>query len=129
MSSSHVDLLFLAEGRLDEDGLEQLRLLAKAKQTVNSRRKPVLRPDGLGLTPLMAAMRRGDERAAALLVEEGADVNAQEEWGRTALMLAVEHGHGEMPLIGQLLGARKVNIDLQDHEGDGLLSYLSLIHI
>lgn len=52
-----------------------------------------------GFTPLMLAAMRGNIQVAALLLEKGADMNAVNKFGKTALQLA-EEGAAAYP--GQL---------------------------
>jgi ankyrin repeat protein len=47
-------------------------------------------------TPLMAAVEAGQSAAARALIAAGADVNARDNWGRSALSLAVERGDEAM---------------------------------
>ncbi len=42
------------------------------------------------------AVTRGDVEAVRRLLRSGADVNARDRYGQTALMLAAHHGHLEM---------------------------------
>ena len=42
------------------------------------------------------AVRSGDVEAVRQLLRSGADVNARDRYGQTALMLAAHHGHLEM---------------------------------
>ena len=39
------------------------------------------------------AAKRGDETALRAMLEAGEDLNAHDEYGQTALMLAARHGH------------------------------------
>ena len=49
-----------------------------------------------GFTALIGAAASGDERAVAMLVEQGANVNAARESGTTALYVASLSGHQEV---------------------------------
>ena len=51
-----------------------------------------------GKTALMTAAENGDTEVVSLLLNNGADVNAQDNdnWGGTALMLAVIGGHADV---------------------------------
>jgi ankyrin repeat protein len=46
-------------------------------------------------TSLFDAAKKGDTNAVQALLEKGADINAKDEEGKTALMYAVEGGHSE----------------------------------
>lgn len=59
-----------------------------------------------GLTTLMTAAIKGDLPIAKLLLEEGADVDAIDEDGATAIFYAVLHGHYSMVELFLLNGAR-----------------------
>jgi ankyrin repeat protein len=56
-----------------------------------------------GATPLMVAASEGSQALVELLLERGADVNAADDQGRTALVIAEAAGHGE---VAALLRAR-----------------------
>ena len=47
-------------------------------------------------TVLMIASKMGYTEIVKLLLNAGADVNAQNDVGRTAMMIATEEGHNEM---------------------------------
>ncbi|MBQ4057610.1 MAG: ankyrin repeat domain-containing protein [Lachnospiraceae bacterium] len=49
--------------------------------------------DGCGETPLMKACAAGSYDAVKVLIENGADVNAQDYCGKTALVYTVHYGH------------------------------------
>ena len=54
----------------------------------------------------MAAAKGGYSELAKLLLFNGADVNAKDDRGRTALMWAIESGHDEMAEILRKYGSR-----------------------
>jgi ankyrin repeat protein len=56
-----------------------------------------------------SAIRRGDVGTALHLLEEGADVNARDRYGQTALMLAAHAGHLE---VVERLIAHGANLDV-----------------
>ncbi|OWK06780.1 ASZ1, partial [Cervus elaphus hippelaphus] len=60
------------------------------------------------MTPIMYAARDGRPQVAALLVARGADVNAQDENGYTALTWAARQGHKNVVLKLLELGANKM---------------------
>jgi hypothetical protein len=67
------------------------------------------------LPPLLAAALQGDVEAVRRLLAAGADANARDEKGRTALMLAA--GRGDAALIRLLLDA---GADAQRRDSEGL---------
>ena len=104
------------------------RLLAAGAQ--------VDRPDkGTGLTPLHMAALKGYGKICALLIENGADVNAQGPGGRTPLYYAARYRHqgvvsllkekggslGEKPVekdwLGEPLGAKQAVVEYLGHSG------------
>ena len=58
------------------------------------------------------AVEKGDEKAVKLLLDNGAQLNFEDESGQTPLLRAV---NGESPAIVQLLLAREVNLDYKNH--------------
>lgn len=67
-----------------------------------------------GYTPLMAAIGHGDPGMTLLLLEHGADPNAVDEEGRSALWLSLENSQFE---ILDILLAHGADIDLKDKDG------------
>ncbi|CAG5115963.1 unnamed protein product [Candidula unifasciata] len=65
-------------------------------------------------TALMLAASHGRTEMVKLLIEEGADVNLQDEDGSTALMCACEHGHLE--IVNVLLTHPGIDVNLTDSE-------------
>ena len=53
----------------------------------------LLMPTGLHSQDLIGAIRRGDTAAVQVLIEAGADVNAEDNYGQTALIVATALGH------------------------------------
>lgn len=85
-----VDLLFAHGARYAP--LEEARDLRAAIANgldVNAR-------DSYGITPLMRAADRGQERLVEVLLDHGADVRPATRFGYTALMLAVFKGHASI---------------------------------
>ena len=64
------------------------------------------RDAGKGLTPLTYAARGGHRVTAQILLEAGADVNAN-RGGMTALKMATSRGHTSMVQLLQEAGARE----------------------
>jgi len=66
-----------------------------------------------GQTALMLASSRGREDVAEMLLEAGAEVNAQDDDGSTALMCAAEHGC--VAIVKMLLAHPDCDSSLQDN--------------
>ena len=83
-------------------------LIVEHSQNVNAR--------GYGQeeTPLHSALRRGHVDVALLLLEHGADANAQDYKKRTPLLLASEGGHADVVRV--LL---KQGVDIEGRDGEG----------
>jgi Ankyrin repeats (3 copies)/Ankyrin repeats (many copies) len=69
------------------------------------------------LTPLMRAVDNGDVNAVRRLLAEGANVNAKDRWGRTALIHACGHGCRNEALVTALLQAG-ADANASDLSGD-----------
>mgnify|MGYP000403784675 CR=1 FL=1 len=54
------------------------------------------------------------------LVKEGADINAQDELGRSALIMAIEQDYANPEWV-EFLIANGINYNLQDNDGDTAL--------
>jgi ankyrin repeat protein len=68
------------------------------------------------VTPLHEAVRDGQsERAADLLREDGTDVNAQDEKGRTPLHYTATNGEAG---LAEMLIAGGADVNIQDDEGN-----------
>jgi cytohesin len=70
--------------------------------------------DVQGHTPLTSAAVRGHAGVVHLLLDHGADINAQDGEGYTALTFAVANGHRA---VMELLLARKANLEVKTREG------------
>jgi ankyrin repeat protein len=64
------------------------------------------KPDSNGLTPLMVAVHLRDEGMVRLLLERGADPNAQAPGGEAALGMAQANGEGGIEGLLRRAGAR-----------------------
>jgi len=73
-------------------------------------------PDGqdLGFTPLLEAARRGFSETALALIKSGADVNAKDPYGVTALMFCLIAGSKDVAL--ELIG-KGADVDSRDVDG------------
>jgi len=67
-----------------------------------------------GYTPMMFAARRGDIGTARLLLDRGADVNAESEADGSPLVIASAAGHEELALLLLDAGADATNTDAGD---------------
>ena len=68
---------------------------------------------------VLGAARVENEKILGLLLDAGADINFQDDYGNTALQLAAWYLHSKNVL---LLLARRVNLELRDREGNTALS-------
>jgi ankyrin repeat protein len=75
--------------------------------------------DATGYTALHYAIRTGHMRAVQMLVDAGADVNAQTNGGATPLHRAALWGHDE--ILKLLLSIRNIRIDVKDQDGQNPL--------
>ncbi|GFN95103.1 KN motif and ankyrin repeat domain-containing protein 1 [Plakobranchus ocellatus] len=71
-------------------------------------------------TALMLAASHGRVHTVRLLVEAGADLNAQDEDGSTALMCACEHGH--LDIVNFLLAQPSIDASIVDNENSSALT-------
>ena len=79
-----------------------------------------------GITPLMLAAERGDEKSVVLLIENGADVNAADAFGKTALMYAAAcEGIGSYLKVLETLIENGANVEAKDINGKTALIYFA----
>ena len=83
-------------------------IIAKDPEVINRHADPS------GRTPLMAAIRAGDLRAAKLLIQKGAQLEARDRNGRTALHHACAAGFKEITQLLIAEGARLNSVDRDD---------------
>lgn len=76
--------------------------------------------DDTGQSPLMLAVSRGRMEMVEICLEAGADINAADEDGSTALMCACEHGH--LNIAKRLLLEPECDPSIEDNEGSTALS-------
>ena len=92
-----------------EGSIGRMRLLRFAGASINSRSN--------GSTPLFIAAGEGRSDVVRYLLAEGADVNAREQFGDTALTEATYFGH--LALINELL-AHGADINAIGNDGTAL---------
>lgn len=75
--------------------------------------------------PLADAMRHGRKEEVRHLIEGGANINEWDQYGKTAFMLAVEHGYGHLvcSLCSEAKVKGKLNLRHEDIWGATLLTY------
>ena len=76
--------------------------------------KGVDEPNGAGLSALHVAIKMGDLKIAAILLENGADINFQDNNGNTPLILAVKKKDLELVTFVILRGA---DVNLANNDG------------
>lgn len=69
---------------------------------------------------LIKAAEQSDKKTILNLVEKGADINATNEQGRTAVMIATRNND---PAIVKILIEQGADIDIRDHNKDNVLLY------
>ena len=92
----------------DEENIKALKNLIKSGVDVNAREPQT------NSTVLMMSAAFNRPKATRILVEKGADVNAQNNFGQTALMYAAMHNNFE---IASLLIERGANVNHQANNG------------
>jgi len=73
-----------------------------------------------GYTPLWLAAKKGHEEVVKLLLECGANINAQDKYGRSLLHFVVEEGQKK---VVQLLLEYRPNVNTQDKNGKTALHF------
>ena len=101
-----------------EKKVVQLALEFASAEVVDALLKKSVDVDGLGSEPLFRAVESGDRNMAAVLLENGVDVNSLNGHSATPLMLASRNGDGEM--VELLLGYH-ADVNAQDSKGNTAL--------
>ncbi len=111
-----MDILLCNENISEDNDVELVRELIKAGANVNTRcdynnydKVFTYNSRHGGETPLMVAARGGSAEIVQMLIDAGADVNAQNEKNnnQTALILATREGHAEVVKVLLAAGADK----------------------
>ncbi|HNT18244.1 MAG TPA: ankyrin repeat domain-containing protein [Acidobacteriota bacterium] len=104
------------------DRKEIIALLIEKKANVNAVVANVasVLDDMKGETPLMVASSLGMEDIVKLLLSHGADINAQTDYGKSAVMLAAEIGKGNATIV-KLLIDRGCNLKIRTKTGENIL--------
>ena len=95
------------------DWIETVRALLASGAVVDARNED-------GVTPLMAAVARGQADVAGVLLDAGAIVNVKNKAGLTPLMVAVRNGQVE---AARLLLQRRARLNDRDEDERTALSY------
>jgi ankyrin repeat protein len=90
ISSDDFDLMGFTRLHKAVLGIISVDITADLQRMDSDLRPQVDQPDASGCSPLGWAVRRDDVAAARALIRAGADVNTQNNLGRTALMMAAE---------------------------------------
>ena len=97
-----VELLLANKADINAVGTEELRTASDRLRTVG------------GCKPLHAAALHGHQNVVELLLGHGAEADARDSSGGTALMVASEFGHGA---VVEALLARGAEVDARAHDG------------
>lgn len=97
--------------------------VARVSSLLGRHRRLAMMPDGHGDQPIHHAARNGDTGVVRLLIEHGADVNAQNPRGHTVLYCA--GGHGHLATLELLLSAGADPSVKFTHDGKTLSQWLA----
>ena len=109
----HAEPVLLAAASAEDDDIG-IRLLHKHKARIDIRGKQQR-------TALMTAAQAGLLEVTAVLLELGAQINAEDENGQTAFMLAAQNG--EVEVLKKLLESPKLNRQATDSQGKTALDH------
>ncbi|GAB5370431.1 hypothetical protein AAMO2058_001492300 [Amorphochlora amoebiformis] len=104
----------------EKDVAKVRRLITRSKVCVNSKAHEMG-----GWTALVAAARDGLVNIVKFLHQANADIDATNDDGQTAMILAAEGGH--LATVRYLVEVAEANVDVVDNYGDTALIYASRI--
>ena len=104
------------------DAVTGRKAIAKRRLTLDYEERMARIPPPPELAPLIAAAFRGDTEEMRSLIEQGADANASDRHGKTALHYAVEHGQTD---IMQWLISNGADANVPDRKGNTALHIAS----
>ncbi|CAH1801992.1 unnamed protein product, partial [Owenia fusiformis] len=110
-------ILWAVENNVDLD-TDTLTLLIRAGADINA-------SNFNEITSLMLAIKKSNVNNAIELLEHGADVDAIDDCGKTALIHAIEGGNLDLECVSVLL-KKGVDLNIRDHDGKNALDYAIL---
>ncbi|KAF4887570.1 Ankyrin repeat, PH and SEC7 domain containing protein secG [Colletotrichum fructicola] len=120
LDASNTEGLSMLLSHLRENENEYCQRVSTARPTVIER---AVNQKVEGSTPLHQAIKRNNQAAVRLLIDNGADIEATDSLNRTPLLLATEHAANidALSIVRMLIQAGS-NIACRDDEGAGPLS-------